>query len=41
VGVDPTADSFHLGSLIPVMGLAHVQRNGHIGHWYSWAVALG
>ena len=29
VGFDPTADSLHLGSLIPVMGLAHVQRCGH------------
>jgi tyrosyl-tRNA synthetase len=29
VGFDPTADSLHLGNLIPVMGLAHVQRNGH------------
>ncbi|HLK65291.1 MAG TPA: tyrosine--tRNA ligase [Bryobacteraceae bacterium] len=29
VGFDPTADSLHLGSLIPVMGLAHVQRAGH------------
>jgi tyrosyl-tRNA synthetase len=29
VGFDPTADSLHLGSLIPVMGLAHVQRSGH------------
>jgi tyrosyl-tRNA synthetase len=29
VGFDPTADSLHLGSLIPVMGLAHVQRHGH------------
>ena len=28
-GFDPTADSLHLGSLIPVMGLAHVQRHGH------------
>ena len=28
-GFDPTADSLHLGSLIPIMGLAHVQRNGH------------
>jgi tyrosyl-tRNA synthetase len=36
VGFDATADSLHLGSLIPVMGLAHVQRHGH-GHWYSWA----
>jgi tyrosyl-tRNA synthetase len=29
VGFDPTANSLHLGSLIPVMGLAHVQRHGH------------
>src|SRR5271157_1898364 len=29
VGFDPTADSLHLGSLIPVMGLAHAQRHGH------------
>src|ERR1700756_5053465 len=28
VGFDPTADSLHLGSLIPVMGLAHAQRHG-------------
>ena len=29
IGFDPTADSLHLGSLIPIMGLAHVQRHGH------------
>src|ERR1022692_202819 len=29
VGFDPTADSLHLGSLIPVMGLAHSKRHGH------------
>ena len=29
VGFDPTADSLHLGSLIPVMALAHAQRRGH------------
>lgn len=29
VGFDPTADSLHLGSLIPVMALAHSQRHGH------------
>jgi tyrosyl-tRNA synthetase len=29
VGFDPTADSLHLGSLIPVMALAHTQRHGH------------
>src|SRR5262249_25557541 len=28
-GFDPTADSLHLGSLTPVMALAHAQRNGH------------
>jgi tyrosyl-tRNA synthetase len=30
VGFDPTARSLHLGHIIPVMGLAHFQRNGHI-----------
>jgi tyrosyl-tRNA synthetase len=29
VGFDPTADSLHVGSLVPVMGLAWVQRHGH------------
>ena len=29
IGFDPTADSLHLGSLIPVMALAHAQRHGH------------
>jgi len=29
VGFDPTADSLHLGSLVPVMALAHAQRHGH------------
>ena len=29
VGFDPTADSLHLGNLIPIMALAHVQRHGH------------
>ena len=29
MGFDPTADSLHLGNLIPVMGLAHAQRHGH------------
>ena len=29
VGFDPTAPSLHLGSLIPVMALAHAQRHGH------------
>ena len=29
VGFDPTADSLHVGHLIPLMGLAHMQRAGH------------
>jgi len=28
-GFDPTADSLHVGSLVPVMGLVHLQRAGH------------
>ncbi len=28
-GFDPTADSLHLGSLMPVLGLARMQRAGH------------
>ncbi|MEZ0228825.1 MAG: tyrosine--tRNA ligase [Planctomycetota bacterium] len=28
-GFDPTADSLHVGSLIPVLGLVHLQRSGH------------
>lgn len=28
-GFDPTADSLHIGSLLPIMGLAHFQRAGH------------
>jgi len=29
-GFDPTASSLHVGSLIPVMGLMHLQRAGHV-----------
>lgn len=29
VGFDPTADSLHVGSLVPVMGAAWLQRSGH------------
>lgn len=29
IGFDPTADSLHVGHLIPLMGLAHMQKNGH------------
>ena len=29
IGFDPTSDSFHCGSLVPIMALAHMQRSGH------------
>ncbi len=29
IGFDPTADSLHIGSLVPIMALAHMQRGGH------------
>jgi len=29
-GFDPTADSLHVGSLLPIMGLVHLQRSGHV-----------
>ena len=29
IGFDPTASSLHVGSLIPIMSLAHMQKNGH------------
>lgn len=29
IGFDPTATSLHIGSLIPIMSLAHMQRHGH------------
>ncbi len=28
-GFDPTAESLHVGHLLPIMGLAHLQRCGH------------
>ena len=28
-GFDPTADSLHVGNLVPIMGLVHLQRAGH------------
>ena len=28
-GFDPTAPSLHVGNLVPVMGLVHLQRQGH------------
>jgi tyrosyl-tRNA synthetase len=29
IGFDPTASSLHVGSLVPIMALAHMQRCGH------------
>jgi len=29
IGFDPTASSFHVGNLVPIMSLAHMQRQGH------------
>ncbi|MHB1193892.1 MAG: tyrosine--tRNA ligase [Longimicrobiales bacterium] len=30
IGFDPTAASLHVGSLLPIMGLVHMQRAGHV-----------
>lgn len=30
IGFDPTATSLHIGSLVPIMSLAHMQRTGHL-----------
>jgi len=29
IGFDPTASSFHVGNLVPIMALAQMQRHGH------------
>ena len=29
IGFDPTAGSFHIGNLVPIMAMAHLQRAGH------------
>ena len=29
IGFDPTAKSFHVGNLLPIMALVHMQQNGH------------
>src|SRR5213080_3447120 len=29
IGFDPTADSLHIGSLVPIIILVHMQRAGH------------
>ncbi|PIE01454.1 MAG: tyrosine--tRNA ligase [Acidobacteria bacterium] len=30
IGFDPTADSLHVGSLVPIMAMVHMQAAGHI-----------
>ncbi|MBI5585958.1 MAG: tyrosine--tRNA ligase [Deltaproteobacteria bacterium] len=30
IGFDPTAESLHVGSLVPIMALAHLQRHGQV-----------
>ena len=29
IGFDPTSDSLHIGSLVPILLLAHFQKSGH------------
>ena len=29
IGFDPTADSLHIGSMLPIILLMHIQRSGH------------
>ena len=29
IGFDPTSDSLHIGSLVQIMTLVHLQRSGH------------
>jgi tyrosyl-tRNA synthetase len=29
IGFDPTADSLHIGNLVPIMAMVHMQRAGH------------
>src|SRR6266540_4427361 len=29
IGFDPTSDSLHIGSLVPILLLVHLQRAGH------------
>ncbi|MCK5421020.1 MAG: tyrosine--tRNA ligase, partial [Deltaproteobacteria bacterium] len=29
IGFDPTASTLHVGSLLPIMALMHMQKNGH------------
>ena len=38
IGFDPTADSLHIGSLVPILLLVHLQKAGHKP--MLWLVAL-
>ena len=29
IGFDPTSDSLHIGSLVPIMAMAHLQKAGN------------
>src|SRR5580700_8665345 len=29
IGFDPTSDSLHIGSLVPILLLVHLQKSGH------------
>ena len=40
IGFDPTADSLHIGSLIPIIILMHFQRAGHKPIAFSWRSKL-
>ena len=37
VGFDPTADSLHIGNLVPIMLLVHWQRAGHTPVALGWS----
>ena len=37
IGFDPTADSLHIGSLVPILLLYHLQQAGHTPIALVWA----
>ena len=43
IGFDPTSDSLHIGSLVPILLLVHLQKAGHkpyalVGGQQAWWV---
>ena len=36
VGFDPTADSLHIGHLLPILMLRRFQQHGHVPDCLSW-----